>query len=240
MFAGILGAAISWGVKRGVYSNEAGQGSGAIVSAAAECSHPAKQGLIQALSVYIDTIVVCTASAMIIMVTGNYTVVDANNNPIVNNTSSEYGALWAQDAVNQYLGSWGGKLLAIMIVLFVFTSLMGYYYQAESNMKFIFQGKKAGTYLMRAIFLLAVFSGVIVDGQTIWSMADLGVGLMAWVNIVAILLLWKKVKAILQDYEAQKKKGLEPLFDPARFGIEDDTGAWDSYAQELKERERKA
>ncbi|MFR3031292.1 MAG: alanine/glycine:cation symporter family protein [Blautia sp.] len=240
MFAGILGAAISWGVKRGVYSNEAGQGSGAIVSAAAECSHPAKQGLIQALSVYIDTIVVCTASAMIIMVTGNYTVVDANNNPIVNNTSSEYGALWAQDAVNQYLGSWGGKLLAIMIVLFVFTSLMGYYYQAESNMKFIFQGKKAGTYLMRAIFLLAVFSGVIVDGQTIWSMADLGVGLMAWVNIEAILLLWKKVKAILQDYEAQKKKGLEPLFDPARFGIEDDTGAWDSYAQELKERERKA
>lgn len=89
---------------------------------------------------------------------------------------------------------------------------------------------------MRAIFLVAVFSGVIVDGQTIWSMADLGVGLMAWVNIIAILVLWKKVKAILDDYEAQKKKGQDPMFDPAKFGIKDDTGAWNTYANKLKER----
>lgn len=237
-FAGILGAALSNGVKRGVYSNEAGQGSGAIVSAAAECSHPVKQGLIQSLSVYIDTIVVCTASAMIIMVTGNYNVVDKAGNYIVNNTASENGVLWAQDAVNQNLGSWGGKLLAIMIALFVFTSLMGYYYQAESNMRFLFKGKKAGTYLMRAIFLVAVFSGVIVDGQTIWSMADLGVGLMAWVNIIGILILSKKVKAILKDYEQQKKAGQDPLFDPAKFGIEDETGAWDKYAGQLKKRNK--
>ena len=90
---------------------------------------------------------------------------------------------------------------------------------------------------MRVIFLVAVFSGVIVDGQTIWSMADLGVGLMAWVNIIVILILWKKVKAILDDYEAQKKKGQDPLFDPARFGIEDKSGAWTTYAKRLKERE---
>ncbi|MDO4274694.1 MAG: alanine/glycine:cation symporter family protein [Eubacteriales bacterium] len=237
MFAGIIGAAISHGVKRGVYSNEAGQGSGAIVPAAAECSHPAKQGLVQALSVYIDTIVICTASTMIIMVTGNYNVVDKTGEYIVNNTASEYGALWAQDAVNHSLGSWGGKLLAIMIALFVFTSLMGYYYQAESNMKFIFKGKPVGTYLMRAIFLIAVFSGVIVDGQTIWSMADLGVGLMAWVNIIGILILSKKVRAILSDYEKQKKAGVDPLFDPAKFGIKDETGAWDKYAALLKKRE---
>ncbi len=236
MFSGILGAMVSWGVKRGVYSNEAGQGSGAIVSAAAECSHPAKQGLIQALSVFIDTIVVCTASAMIILCTNNYTVVDGAGNDIVRYTDSEYGALWAQDAIQQFLGDWGAKLLAIMIALFVFTSLMGYYYQAESNMRFIFKDRKAGTYLMRAIFLVAVFSGVIVDGQTIWSMADLGVGLMAWVNIIAILVLWKKVKAILDDYEAQKKKGQDPMFDPAKFGIKDDTGAWNTYANKLKER----
>lgn len=235
-FAGILGSAVMWGVKRGVYSNEAGQGSGAIVSAAAECSHPAKQGLIQALSVYIDSIVICTASAMIILIAGNYNVIDSAGNFIVNNTQSEYGALWAQDAINNSIGGWGGKLLAIMIALFVFTSLMGYYYQAESNMRFIFQGKKMGTYLMRAIFLVAVFSGVIVDGQTIWSMADLGVGLMAWINIIAILILSKKVKAILQDYESQKKAGYDPMFDPKKFGIEDKTGAWDDYAEELKKR----
>ncbi len=240
IFAGILGAAISNGVKRGVYSNEAGQGSGAIVAAAAECSHPVKQGLIQALSVYIDTIVICTASAMIIMVTGNYNVSDGAGNLIVSNTSSEYGALWAQDAVNQNLGSWGGKLLAIMIALFVFTSLMGYYYQAESNMRFLFKGKKAGTYLMRGIFLLAVFSGVIVDGESIWGMADLGVGLMAWVNILAILIMSRMVRDLLKDYEKQKKAGQDPLFDPKKFGIDDDTGAWDHYAAELRKREKAA
>ncbi len=237
MFAGVLGSAISWGVKRGVYSNEAGQGSGAIVSAAAECNHPAEQGLIQALSVYIDTIVVCTASAIIILLTDNYSVQAADGSMIVNNTSAEYGILWAQDGINAaFGGTWGGKLLAIMIVLFVFTSLMGYYYQAESNMRFLFNGKKMGTYLMRGIFLIAVFSGVLVDGQVIWSMADLGVGLMAWFNIIAILLLSNKAVAILKDYEEQKKAGVAPMFDPEKFGIVDETGAWDASKKELKAR----
>jgi len=227
VFSGIMGSTIAWGVKRGVYSNEAGQGSGAIVSAAADCKHPVEQGLIQALSVYIDTIVVCTASAMIILLTDNYSVQGADGAMIVQNTQSEYGILWAQDGINRaFGGSWGGKLLAIMIVLFVFTSLMGYYYQAESNMRFIFNGKKIGTYLMRGIFLVAVFSGVVVDGQVIWSMADLGVGLMAWFNLIAILLLSNKAVAILKDYESQKKAGQSPRFDPEKFGIQDETGAW--------------
>ncbi len=240
MFAGVLGSAIAWGVKRGVYSNEAGQGSGAIVSAAAECNHPAEQGLIQALSVYIDTVVVCTASAIIILLTDNYSVQAADGSMIVNNTSAEYGILWAQNGINAaFGGSWGGKLLAIMIVLFVFTSLMGYYYQAESNMRFLFNGKKIGTYLMRGIFLVAVFSGVLVDGQVIWSMADLGVGLMAWFNIIAILLLSNKAVAILKDYEEQKKAGKEPLFDPEKFGIHDETGAWDGTKAELRARDGK-
>jgi len=156
---------------------------------------------------------------------------------IVNNTSAEYGILWAQNGINAaFGGSWGGKLLAIMIVLFVFTSLMGYYYQAESNMRFLFNGKKIGTYLMRGIFLVAVFSGVLVDGQVIWSMADLGVGLMAWFNIIAILLLSNKAVAILKDYEEQKKAGKEPLFDPEKFGIHDETGAWDGTKAELRAR----
>ena len=176
---------------------------------------------------YVDTILICTASAMIILVTDNFNVVDAAGNFIVNHTPSEYGALWAQDAINQGIGTWGGKLLAVMIALFVFTSLMGYYYQAESNMRFLFNGKKIGTYLMRGIFLVAVFSGVVVDGQTIWSMADLGVGLMAWINLIAILLMSRKVRDILKDYEMQKKAGKDPIFNPKDFGIEDTTGAWD-------------
>ena len=237
LFAGIMGSTISWGVKRGVYSNEAGQGSGAIVSAAAECNHPAEQGLIQALSVFVDTIVICTASAIIILITGTYSVQGADGALIVSGTDAEYGILWAQNAINSAIGSWGGKLLAIMVVLFVFTSLMGYYYQAESNMRFLWGGRKAGTYLMRIIFLLAVFSGVVVDGEVVWSMADIGVGLMAWFNIIAILLLTNKAVAILKDYEDQKKAGLKPLFDPEKFGIEDTTGAWDPQKEELRQRE---
>ena len=100
-------------------------------------------------------------------------------------------------------------------------------------MRFIFNGKKIGTYLMRGIFLVAVFSGVVVDGQVIWSMADLGVGLMAWFNLIAILLLSNKAVAILKDYEAQKKAGQSPSFDPEKFGIQDETGAW-SPAQKSK------
>ncbi|HIY18706.1 MAG TPA: alanine:cation symporter family protein [Candidatus Blautia avistercoris] len=238
MFAGILGATVSWGVKRGVYSNEAGQGSGAIVAAAAECDHPAQQGLVQALSIYIDTILVCSASAMIILLTGNYNVQGADGSLIVENVSTEYGILWAQDGVIQAFGSWGGKLLAIMIVLFVFTSLMGYYYQAESNMKFLFKGKKAGTWLMRIIFMVAVFSGAVVNGEVIWSMADLGVGLMAWFNLIGILWLSNKAAAICKDYDQQRKAGVDPLFDPAKFGIEDPTGAWSKQKALLEQREK--
>ncbi|MDO4262146.1 MAG: alanine/glycine:cation symporter family protein [Eubacteriales bacterium] len=239
LFAGIMGSTIAWGVKRGVYSNEAGQGSGAIVSAAADCNHPVEQGLIQALSVYIDTIVVCTASAAIILMTGLYSVQGADGTMLVNNTDAVYGILWAQNSINSVFGAWGGKLLAIMVVLFVFTSLMGYYYQAESNMRFLFNGRKIGTWLMRGIFLLAVFSGVVVDGEVVWSMADIGVGLMAWFNIIAILLLSNKAVALLKDYEEQKKAGVAPMFDPEKFGIEDATGAWDRTKAILREREGK-
>lgn len=125
-----------------------------------------------------------------------------------------------------------------MIVLFVFTSLMGYYYQAESNMKFLFKGKKAGTWLMRIIFMVAVFSGAVVNGEVIWSMADLGVGLMAWFNLIGILWLSNKAAAICKDYDQQRKAGVDPLFDPAKFGIEDPTGAWSKQKALLEQREK--
>lgn len=232
VFGGIIGSAISWGVKRGIYSNEAGQGSGAIVSAAAECSHPAKQGLVQAFSVYIDTLIVCTSSALIILLTGTYNTVGADGITMLeeNIPGVEYGIRWAQNALNTaYGGTWGGKALAIVIIMFVFTSLMGYYYQAEANVRYLFKENKAAVWVMRVVFIMSAFSGVLVNGQVIWTMGDTGAGMMAWLNIVAILLLSKKGFALLKDYEEQRKAGKDPVFDPVKFGIEDTTGVWDKY-----------
>lgn len=228
IFGGILGSAISWGVKRGIYSNEAGQGSGAIVSAAAECSHPAKQGLVQAFSVYIDTLIVCTSSALIILLTGSYNTVAADGTSMLAEhvPGVEYGIRWAQTALNTAFGTWAGKLLAIVIIMFVFTSLMGYYYQAEANVSYLFQEKKAAVWVIRIVFLFSAFSGCLVNGEIFWTMGDTGVGMMAWLNIVAILLLSKKGFALLKDYEEQKKAGKDPVFDPEKFGIEDATGVW--------------
>lgn len=231
VFGGIVGSAVSWGVKRGIYSNEAGQGSGAIVSAAAECSHPAKQGLVQAFSVYIDTLIVCTSSALIILLSGCYNTVGSDGTTILaeNIPGVEYGIRWAQNALSSSLGTWAGKLLAIIIIMFVFTSLMGYYYQAEANIRYLFKGKKSAVLIMRGIFIFSCFSGVLVNGQVIWTMGDTGVAMMAWLNIVAILILSQKGFAILKDYETQKKAGKDPVFDPKKFDIEDTTGVWDKY-----------
>lgn len=127
-------------------------------------------------------------------------------------------------------------VLAIATVLFVFTGMMGYYYQAESGMNYLFKGKRGAVWAIRAIFLTSIFSGVLMENEGLWALGDTGVGLMAWFNIIAILLMCKQVKAIMVDFEEQSKKGLDPCFDPSEFGIEDTTGAWDRYAEQKKQR----
>ncbi len=228
-FGGIAGSAIIWGVKRGVYSTEAGQGSGAIVSAAAECTHPVKQGLIQALSVYIVAFIVCTSTAVILLLSSSYNVIGPDGSTFIVEylPGSPYGVGWTQDILEHVYGNLiGGKLFAIIITLFIFTSLIGYSYQAESNVNYLFKGNKAAITVMRIVFVLSTFSGVLVNGEVVWSMGDTGAGCMAWLNIIAILLMSKTVVKLMKDYEQQKKDGKDPVFDPARFGIEDTTGAW--------------
>ena len=229
VYGGILGSAIAWGVKRGVYSTEAGQGSGAIVSAAAEVSHPAKQGLVQALSVYIVSFVVCRSTAVILLLSNCYNVRNEPTGQMISEylPGSQYGVGWTQDILESTYGSLlGGKLFAIIIVLFVFTSLIGYEYQAESNVNYLFKGKKAAVWLIRGIFILSTFSGVLVNADIIWTMGDTGAGLMTWLNIFAVALLSKKAFAIFKDYEKQKKQGLDPVFHPEQFGIDDSEGIW--------------
>ncbi len=230
LFAGIIGSAVSWGVKRGIYSNEAGMGCGAIVSSAAETSHPAKQGLIQACSIYVDTLLIGTATALIILLTGTYNVSDGNGGLLVNSIGDiEAGIKWAQYALMNTFGTWTGKALAIIIVMFVFTSLTGYCYQAETNIRYLFKRNKTALTAIRVVFVLASFFGCLVNADAIWAVGDIGYGLMGWANIIAIVLLAPKAVAILRDYEKQKKQGKDPVFNPAEFDIEDYTGAWKKY-----------
>lgn len=227
VLGGILGSAVSWGVKRGIYSNEAGMGCGAIVSAAAECSHPVKQGLIQSFSIYVDTLFIGTSTALIVLLTGTFDVIDGAGNFLMSQTGGiETGIKWTQHALMSTFGSWRGKALAIIIVLFVFTSMTGYCYQAESNIRYLTGNSKKAIAIARAVFLVASFLGAIVNADAVWAMGDIGYGLMAWANIIAIALLAPKAVALLKDYEKQKKEGKDPTFDPAEFGIEEETGAW--------------
>lgn len=226
VLGGILGSAVSWGVKRGIYSNEAGMGCGAIVSAAAECSHPVKQGLIQSFSIYVDTLFIGTSTALIVLLTGTFDVIDGAGNFLMSQTGGiETGIKWTQHALMSTFGSWSGKALAIIIVLFVFTSMTGYCYQAESNIRYLTGNSKKAIAIARAVFLVASFLGAIVNADAVWAMGDIGYGLMAWANIIAIALLAPKAVALLKDYEKQKKEGKDPTFDPAEFGIEEETGA---------------
>lgn len=221
LFAAILGSAIAWGVKRGVYSNEAGQGSGAIVSAA-EASHPAKQGLVQAFSVYIDTLVVCTATALMVILTNSYNVLDGSGNFIVEHLPGiEYGVLYTQYAVDTLFSGFGSKFVAVAIFLFAYTSLLAYYYQAESNISYMFPKNKTAIFAIRIIFILSSFSGVLNTSNLIWTCGDLGVGLMAWLNIIAILILSKQGIMLLKDYEEQKAQGIDPIFNPKLLNIKD-------------------
>lgn len=231
IFGAVIGSAVSWGVKRGIYSNEAGMGCGAIVSAAAECSHPAKQGLIQACSIYVDTLLVGTATALIVILTGMFDVVAEDGTTFLLSQTGgiEAGIKWTQFALTTTYGDWCGKLLAIIIVLFVFTSMTGYCYQAESNVSYLTKGNKNAITAIRIVFVIAAFFGACVTADAMWALGDVGYGFMAWANIIAILLLSPMAARILKDYQAQRKAGRDPMFNPEEFDIEDASGAWEEY-----------
>lgn len=223
-FGGILGAAISWGVKRGIYSNEAGQGTAPHAAAAAEVTHPAKQGLVQAFSVYIDTLFVCSATAFMILITGMYNVKPDGMDPIVNNLGDiSPGPMYTQQAVESVLPGFGAPFVAVALLFFAFTTIMAYYYMAETNLAYLNRKVKRvwSEYLLKVGILLVVFYGSIKTADLAWGLGDIGVGSMAWLNLIAILLLTKPALKVLKDYEEQKKAGKDPVFDPVKAGITD-------------------
>lgn len=227
-FGGIVGMAIAWGVKRGIYSNEAGQGTGAHPAAAAEVSHPAKQGLVQAASVYIDTLLVCSATAFMILFTGMYNTYEEYDGTlegstyIVENVNGvNHGPGYTQEAIDTIFPGFGSAFVAIALFFFAFTTIMAYYYIAETNVAYMFKNKN-GTiwmFLVKIALLAATLYGAVQTAELAWALGDVGLGIMVWLNVIAILILVKPALITLRDYERQKKQGLDPVFDPKALGI---------------------
>ncbi|HWJ93188.1 MAG TPA: alanine/glycine:cation symporter family protein, partial [Telluria sp.] len=221
-FGAILGLAIQWGVKRGVYSNEAGQGTGPHASSAAEVSHPAKQGLVQGFSVYIDTLFVCSATAFMLLITGQYNVEGPDGSRMFTGVQGvASGPGYVQTALENVMPGFGSIFVALALLFFAFTTIVAYYYIAETNITYINRTvhRPWMSLLLKIAIMASTVYGTVKTADVAWALGDLGVGLMAWLNIVAILLLRNVAFKCLRDYEAQKAQGKDPEFDPVALGI---------------------
>lgn len=198
-FGGLVGAAVLNGVKRGLFSNEAGIGSVPNAAATADVSHPVKQGLIQTLGVFIDTLVICTATAMIVLLSDAYLGIDARSIDLT------------QASLQDHLGSWASIMLAITIFFFAFSSVIGNYYYGESNIGFIKESKFMLN-IYRALVVVFVYFGAVAKVQLVWDLADVFMGIMAVINLLAISMLWKIAKKVLDNYQQQLKAGKDPVF----------------------------
>lgn len=210
---GMAGSAVVIGIKRGLFSNEAGMGSAPNASASASVSHPAKQGMVQVLSVFIDTLLICSATAMMLLLSG-----------VEGKTGVLDGIPFVQKAVSANVGNWGIHFITLSIFAFAFSSLIGNYYYAESNILFIKNNKKL-LFVFRITCILAVFFGAQADFSMMWNIADITMGCMATVNIIVILILGNKAIRVLKDYEKQKKEGKDPVFSAKDVGI-DNADCW--------------
>jgi len=193
-----LGTAIIQGVRRGMFSNEAGLGSAPNAGATASVSHPVKQGLVQTFGVYFDTVIVCSITAFIILV----------SNPTY---GEDLGATMTQDALGASLGSWSVHALTVIIFLLAFTSVLGNYYYGESNIGFLNSSERLLT-AYKWVFLVATFLGSIGSIQLVWTLADTTMGFMALVNLAAIVPLAGIAGKLLKDYTDQRRQGLDPVF----------------------------
>lgn len=214
---GALGATIMNGVKRGLFSNEAGEGSAPNVAATAAVSHPVKQGLIQALGVFTDTLMVCSCTAFVILISGLYDVPELN------------GIALTQAALNSEIGSFGPVFIAIAIFLFAFSSIIGNYYYGEANVRFMTSSRTVLTvYRIFSCGVLVMF-GALVSLDIVWNLGDLCMALLTACNLIAIIALGKYAFRLLDDYRKQKRNGIkEPVFHRSQLPeIEKDLDCWE-------------
>ncbi|TQR37200.1 alanine:cation symporter family protein [Lysinibacillus sphaericus] len=211
---GAIGTAIMQGVRRGLFSNEAGIGSVPNAAATANTSHPAKQGLVQSLGVFFDTIMICSATAFIIILAGLY------------NTGESDGIILTQNSLAVHVGSWAPYFIAIAIIFFAFSSIVGNYYYGESNIEFM-NAHKGWMFGYRILVLVMVMFGSLAQVQLVWNLADLFMGLMAIINITIIILLGKIAFLVLDDFTKQKKNGKNPVFYAKSIPTLKNTDCWE-------------
>ncbi|MFD1849548.1 alanine/glycine:cation symporter family protein [Oceanobacillus bengalensis] len=210
---GGFGAAIMMGIKRGLFSNEAGMGSAPNAAATADVSHPAKQGLVQALGVFFDTLLICSATGFIILAAGGFAGSDAD------------GIQITQSAVSTLIGDWAGSFIAIAIFLFAFSSIVGNYYYGESNIAYVKESKTA-LFIYRLAVVAMVIFGTLVSFDFIWALADLTMAIMALINLYAITRLFSIAKRVLDDYRKQRKAGKDPVFHRDVLESEEGVECW--------------
>ena len=216
IFGGFSGSCIMYGVKRGLYSNEAGMGSAPNAAATADVSHPAKQGLVQMLSVFIDTLLICTATALMCLSTG------------IAPDPELAGAAYVQTSMSAALGAIGPVFLATAMSLFAFTTLIGNYSYCEGCLEFIMRRVPSHKELLgfRFFATLIVFLGSIASASLVWDTADMLQGLIVLVNIPAILLLGNTAVRCLKDYTDPRARGQEPRFYAKNIGLKETTDFW--------------
>ncbi|HSK99515.1 MAG TPA: alanine/glycine:cation symporter family protein [Rubrobacteraceae bacterium] len=197
---GGFGAAIMQGVRRGLFSNEAGMGSAPNAAATADVSHPAKQGLVQSLGVFIDTLVICSATAFVILFSGIYESGEAD------------GIVLTQQALGSHIGGWSVAFISFAVMMFAFSSIIANYYYGETNIEFITGDDRYVLYYRIAVMALVLF-GSVAALELVWALADLFMGTMALVNLIAIALLAPVALAVLRDYSRQRAAGRDPVFE---------------------------
>lgn len=216
IFGGFSGSCVMYGIKRGLFSNEAGVGSAPNASASAEVNHPVKQGLVQVLSVFIDTILVCSATAFMCMGSG------------VEPSAELSGAPYVQAALTETLGSFGPIFITIAMIIFAFTTLIGNLFYVDKCIYHIF-GKKPGKVFMSIYYIIAsvvIFVGAGLNADLLWGIADVTMGAMAIINMPVIIYLGKYVFRALKDYEKQRKNGEEPVFKAKNIDLPHKTDYW--------------
>lgn len=212
IFGGMIGSAIAMGVKRGLFSNEAGEGGGAIVSGSADVDHPAKQGLVQAFSVYIDTLLVCTATALMILCTGNYNVFDQNTGEMLVASAPQLGnnyVAFTQAAIDSVFNGFGSIFVTVALAFFVFTTLIAYYFYSESSIIFLCRiWNITGTrkeniilWIYRFFLFAAIVLGACTSTGIVWTIGDIGLGMTTWINVIVLLILSPLALKSLADYE---------------------------------------
>ena len=248
IFASAFGKMRSWrnrwfgsflGNQRGFFSNDAGNGMSPLISATTDTSHPVKQGLVQDYTVVYRYSFGMYLYRNFYFACGNLQRCSRRSRCFSVSRACSGNTVWNciyAGAMSVSIGKAGAMFLAIMLFIFIFTTMLSYSYQLESTCKYLFGENKMVVTIVRILFLVFCMFGILIDGDTIWPMGDIGVGCMLWVNTFSILLLTPKVLKIVKDYEKQKNVGLNPLFDPATVGIEDKAGVWDTYVKQKKER----